>query len=66
MKNKRPKGFKSRKLSHDSLSVKFVESPTEIIEVGSWDAKITFTRTEVVKLYEWLKKAVPYIKEGGG
>ncbi len=60
---KKPKGFKSKGLSHDSLSVDFVKSPTEIVRVGAWDAEITLTATESVRLFEWLKKAVPYIKE---
>ena len=59
---KKPKGFKSKGLSHDSLSVQFVKSPTEVIEIGAWDAKVTLTPIEVVRLQEWLKKAVPYIK----
>ena len=62
MKIKKPKGFKSKGLSHDSLSVQFVTSPTEVIKIGAWDAEVTLTPTEVVRLYKWLKKAVPYIK----
>jgi hypothetical protein len=61
--SKKSKGFKSRGLSHDSLSVQFIESPTEIIRIGAWDAYITLTPTEVVRLSEWLKKATPYIKK---
>ena len=62
MKNKKPKGFKSKGLSQDSLYVQFVKDPTEIVRIGAWDAEITLTPTEAVRLYKWLKKATPYIK----
>lgn len=59
---KKPKGFKSKGLSHDSLAVNFVTSPTEIVSISAWDAEVTLTPTETVRLFNWLKKAVPHIK----
>lgn len=61
--SKKPKVFKSKGLSQDSLAVEFIKSHTEVIKISAWDASVTLTPTESVRLLKWLKKAVPYIKD---